>query len=144
MTRILIRRATSVDAEAISELLSELGYSQSPADTADRINTYQQSSDTVLVADLDGQVAGFLSFHPTPLFHAPGHLGRITAMCVSQEHQRQGIGRALLEKLDHIAAEQDCHRIEVTSGDHRANDAHHFYQSCGYEATSQRFLKILT
>jgi len=53
-------------------------------------------------------------------------------MCISSTQQRKGIGRAILGRLDDVARNKGCSRIEVTSGDRRAQDAHLFYQSCGY------------
>ena len=143
MSSISIREATSNDANAISELLQELGYPLSPSETAARIDCYQKISSSVLVADNMDKTVGFLSFHFTPLFHTSGNLGRITAMCVSKKCQRIGIGRALLEELDGIAIKGNCQRIEVISGDQRSRDAHLFYQTCGYAMESRRFLKHL-
>lgn len=144
MSSIKIRQATENDATAISALMAELGYQLSPADTKLRIRAYSTSSDTVLVAESESEVVAFVSLHVIPLFHAIGCLGRITAMCVSSSHQRQGVGRALLASLDEHASAKGCVRIEVTSGDSRMNDAHIFYQACGFLVDSRRFQKTLT
>ena len=143
MTPIRIREAISEDAASVSALMDELGYELSPKDVEARIGVYLGSSDAVLVADDDGQIVGFVSFHVIPLFHASSNLGRITAMCISSNRQREGIGRALLARLDELARRSGCVRIEVTSGDRRAEDAHLFYQACGYAVDSRRFQKML-
>jgi GNAT superfamily N-acetyltransferase len=143
MISIRIREARSADAASVSALMDELGYDLSPADVEARIEVYLRSSDAVLVADDCGEIVGFVSFHIIPLFHASSSLGRITAMCISSNRQREGIGRALLASLDEIASSCGCVRIEVTSGDQRAEDAHQFYQACGYAVDSRRFQKIL-
>ena len=123
--------------------MDELGYDLNPLEAEARIEVYLRSSGTVLVADDCGEIVGFVSFHVIPLFHASNNLGRITAMCISSIRQRQGIGRMLLNRLDEIAQRSGCVRIEVTSGDRRAGDAHLFYQACGYAVDSRRFQKIL-
>ena len=143
MTSIRIREAKSADAPSISTLMDELGYDLSPSEAEARIEVYLRSTDTVLVADDCGEIDGFVSFHVIPLFHASSSLGRITAMCISSNRKREGIGRALLTRLDEIASNCGCVRIEVTSGDRRSDDAHVFYQACGYAIDSRRFQKML-
>jgi GNAT superfamily N-acetyltransferase len=143
MNLLQIRKAEVEDSTQISALMEELGYSLTPAEVAARIEVYHRSADAALVADDSGEVVGFVSFHIIPLFHISSSLGRITAMCIRSTRQREGIGRALLTRLDKIASSRGCVRIEVTSGDHRADDAHLFYQACGYALDSRRFQKIL-
>ena len=143
MTSIQIREAKSADAASISTLMEELGYDLNPREAEARIEVYLKSSDTVLVADDCEEIVGFVSFHVIPLFHASSNLGRITAMCISSNRQREGIGRMLLNRLDEMAQRSGCVRIEVTSGDRRAGDAHLFYQACGYNIDSRRFKKML-
>lgn len=143
MSCTTIREARGDDAVGVSALLDELGYPLSATEVEGRINEYLKGFDSVLVADDQGEVVGFVSFHVIPLFHATGCMGRITAMCVSSHRKREGIGRALLTRLDELAAERACSKIEVTSGDHRVDDAHVFYESCGYSADCRRFQKIL-
>ena len=143
MSSVQIRKAIVEDAVPIASLMAELGYSLDETDTASRINLYTDSDDIVLVAEDDGVVVAFLSFHVIPLFHTSSNLGRITAMCVSSQRQRAGIGRRLLETLDKLAIERGCSCVEVTSGDHRAEDAHIFYQACSYQIDCRRFQKIL-
>lgn len=143
MNLFQIREAKGEDSTQISALMDELGYSLTPADVAARIDIYLRSADAALVADDSGEVVGFASFHIIPLFHTSSNLGRITALCISSKRQREGIGRALLTRLDALASSRGCARIEVTSGDHRAEDAHLFYQACGYAVDSRRFQKIL-
>ena len=144
MKSLRIRPATRADAAALSRLISKLGYALDPDAVEVRIESCRPSSGTILVAEDMDIIVGFLSFHVIPLFHESGGLGRITAMSIEPTKQRMGIGRALLEKLDGVAADLGCGRIEVASGDHRANDAHQFYQACGYQPNSRRFQKMLT
>jgi GNAT superfamily N-acetyltransferase len=143
MTSIQIREAEIADSAPVSALMGELGYDFSPKDIEHRIEVYRNCSGTVLVAEDCGEVLGFVSLHVIPLFHASGSLGRITAMCIHSNCQRKGIGRALLARLEEIALSCGCARIEVTSGDHREEDAHLFYQACGYAIDSRRFQKVI-
>lgn len=139
----IIREARSADAAAISRLITALGYTLGPEDVSGRLAVYADGVSKVLVAEESGSVVGFLSFHAIPLFHQPGSLGRITAMAIDPEHHRQGIGRSMVAAAEKIAADGGCLRMEVTSGDHREQDAHLFYQSLGYRTDCRRFLKDL-
>lgn len=138
-----VREARDDDAHRISELLAELGYELDAEGVIESLADYRGGDDRVLVGELGGSVEGFLSFHVVPFFHARGRGGRITAMCVSVEHRRAGIGRLLMEAVEEYGRAARCHQIEVTSGDHRASGAHQFYEAMGYAPTSQRFLKRL-
>ena len=49
-----------------------------------------------------------------------------------------------MDAVERYAARIGCSRIEVTSGDHREQDAHIFYQILGYKADCRRFIKSIT
>lgn len=140
-----IRQALPTDAAALSRLVSVLGYQIQPEQIMTRLAAYSGSgnSSRVFVAVRRKEVVGFLSFLSLPLFHEPASMGRITAMVIDPEHRRQGIGRSLMRAMEHHAAGCGCQRIEVTSGDHREEDAHNFYSAQGYATDCRRFLKNL-
>jgi GNAT superfamily N-acetyltransferase len=100
-----------------------------------------QPADRIYVAEIEGDVVGVLSFHITPLLHAEGNSGRITAMVVASEYRHQGIGTLLVQEAEAWAWSQGCSMIEVTSGDQRPR-AHRFYESRGYKCDERRFLKF--
>ncbi len=141
--RCSIRPAGEEDSDAISGLVSSLGYQLDADAVRERIARYHGGGDAVLVAEVEGLVKGFLSFHVIPLFHQAGGLGRITALAVDPACHRQGIGRALAGAAEKLAAACGCLRMEVTSGDHREHDAHVFYQVQGYRTDCRRFIKDL-
>lgn len=121
MGKVRIREATPGDASGVVPLLTSLGYQVSGDLVSSKLQHLASASDDrVFVAEIDGRLAGVLSFHRIPLFNAPGYAGRITALAVAPDCQRSGVGRA--------------------SGDHRAG-AHSFYQTVGYLPDARRFLK---
>lgn len=138
-----VREARPEDATEIAQLISVLGYELDSAQVSDRLAEYTGGVCKVFVALHQDRVAGFLSFHSIPMFHAPSRLGRITALAIDSRHHRQGIGRALVKAAETFASRIGCTRIEVTSGDHREHDAHLFYLSLDYRVDCRRFLKIL-
>lgn len=139
-----IRQAQARDAAGIAHLISVLGYALGEQDVPARLEAYANDASRVFVAVHDsGAIVGFLSFHASPLFHEPGALGRIMAMAIDPEHQRQGIGTALVQAAEDFARACGCLRMEVTSGDRREKDAHVFYAGLGYASDCRRFLKRL-
>jgi GNAT superfamily N-acetyltransferase len=139
-----IRQAHAGDAAGIAHLIAVLGYGLAAQDVPARLEVYADDASKVFVAvHASGVIVGFLSFHAIPLFHEAGALGRITAMAIDPEHQRRGVGTALVRAAEEFARACGCVRIEVTSGDRREKDAHVFYASLGYASDCRRFLKRL-
>jgi GNAT superfamily N-acetyltransferase len=142
-----IRPAHSADAEAINELLDQLGYPQDgQAQTAARIQFWvDDPASAAYVAEVDGELQGVIAVHVCPFFEREGAQGRITALVVSDRVRRGGVGSRLVEAAEEFAASRGCVRMEVTSSDRRA-DAHAFYERRGYTSQtgrSSRFLRDL-
>jgi GNAT superfamily N-acetyltransferase len=144
MQKISIERAEVYHAPEVSELLGQLGYPSQPEAIREKISILSASkADYIWIAQSQGKVVGLLALHLTPLLHAGGNLGRITALVVDENSRGQGIGRLLVETAEKWAWEKDCTRIELTSGDQRSR-AHKFYQGLGYAVESKRFIKRKT
>lgn len=140
---VTIRRATPEDAQDVADLLGELGYTQPVEFFRERLETFgQQPDELVLVAEQQGKVIGVLAFKAFLYFHEPGKQGRIIALVVTEKLRSQGAGRALVVEAEKFALECGCKRMEVTTGVQREK-AHRFYESMGYQETSKRYLKLL-
>ncbi|PTB19119.1 N-acetyltransferase [Trinickia symbiotica] len=136
-----IRESNPSDHIAIAMLLHQLGYDATLALILEKLQTLILSpTDKILVATLNGKVVGSISLHALPLFHAAGYLGRITSMVVDEHHRGCGVGSALIAAAERWFTTVGCVKLEVTSGDHRA-DAHRFYESHGFLRDGQRFSK---
>lgn len=139
---ITVRPARPSDANVIAVLMGQLGYRCVPREVEARIVSLSQlPGDLILVAERGGEVAGVLSLHMIPLFHAPGLAGRITSLAVADEHRSRGIGARLIGEAEAWAWSKGCTKIEVTSADRRL-DAHRFYERHGYRIDERRFLKL--
>jgi GNAT superfamily N-acetyltransferase len=75
----------------------------------------------MLVAEQDGQIAGFAQLDPT---QQPWELARLF---VSQRFQRRGIGRRLLRRMQAIVAAAGGLHIAIDSDP----NAESFYMACG-------------
>lgn len=137
----VVRRARIGDAVGVSGLLTELGYPVSIAEAEECITRNTAVPETsVFVAQSGAQLVGLASFHRIPLFHAEGFVGRITSFVVTSSYRKHGVGRLLVAAVENFAWKHGCVRMEVTSGDHRA-DAHAFYGRVGYKVDCRRFIK---
>ncbi len=137
-----VRRAESSDAEKISSLMNELGYSISSEALNAKLREFsQRDGDEVFVAEHNGNIQGCISCHITSLFHQLGASGRITSLVVAESSRGQGIGKLLVETAEIFFRSNGCIKSEVTSGEVR-RAAHQFYQSCGFSRDELRFIKF--
>ena len=137
-----IRAADQEDANAISELLTELGHPLEPALARAQIARLQALAPTyaVFVAVKDGSVVGLVSAFSTPVLHRALPVGRVSVLVVARSHTGQRIGSALLRHAEGFLAELGCGRIEVTSASHR-EEAHRFYRERGYAQQGVKFIR---
>jgi len=142
-----IRSARSADADAVNELLEQLGYAQNGrSTTADRLQTWADDpAGAAYVADDGGTLLGVIAVHISPFFERTGAWARITALVVSDRTRNRGVGSRLVAAAESFATDHGCARMEVTSADRRL-DAHAFYRGRGYAdqtGRSTRFLRDL-
>ena len=143
-----IRPVRTTDAEAVNELLHQLGYPQDDvAATAARIQAWSEDpNNAAYAAEADGKLLGVIAVHISPFFERTGTWARIVALVVSDQARNQGIGGELVAAAESFATSRGCVRMEVTSADRRV-DAHAFYRSRGYTdqtGRSSRFLRDLS
>jgi ribosomal protein S18 acetylase RimI-like enzyme len=137
-----IRDARPEDAPAIGKLLATLGY-EPRADLDSTLATWlADPANRLLVADLDGEVAGVLALHSWPHLARAGSRARITALAVAEPARRQGLARRLVEAAERVATELGCVEMEVTSRLHRT-EAQAFYRALGYEEVSGRSARFM-
>jgi ribosomal protein S18 acetylase RimI-like enzyme len=125
---MLIRHATASDLPRLNEIAIESKASWGYA--ADQISEWladlEIDPETVdiwptLVAEKDGQIAGFAQLDPT---QQPWDL---TRLFVDPSFKRQGIGRQLLRAMQEVAAAANGDHISIDSDP----NAESFYIACG-------------
>jgi len=135
---LFIREAISSDATAIWQLnCDEMGYQYPLADTVQNITKLLSSnSDRIFVAVSRGAVIGYIHANDYNLIYAP-HMKNIMGIAVSNDHKRKGIGRALLQQVEHWARDTGAVGIRLVSGASRT-EAHTFYRRCGFDGSKEQ------
>lgn len=141
--KVTIRAARLADADDVALLLGQLGYLTDLADAARRLEEISASdADKILVAQSGPEVTAVASIHFMAYFHRGELLCKITAFVVKDGYRGQGIGSALLARIEQIARERGCQRMELTSAIGR-REAHTFYEGKGYQKAGYKFYKPL-
>lgn len=140
-----IRTARQRDTAAVSSLLAELGHPAFPEAVSRHICRAggHDSPTTVLVADLGGQIVGFMALQCVDALPYQGPWFRITAICVTAAKRGNGIGQMLDAAAIEAARQQGCKRIEVTTNRERIR-THRFYERLGYQDSHRCFTKKLS
>jgi GNAT superfamily N-acetyltransferase len=134
---VQIRRATVHDSSTVRDLLQQLGYQQNFAQLEEQLSA-PGSGRHAFVADVDGQVVGFMSLHISDWFHRADPAARLSAVVVDAQYRRMGIGRALVEFAEITASQLGCSYIELTSNLRRRVDGtYDFYDALGYERAQE-------
>ena len=81
-TAVSFRPATASDAERIATLFTDEGYPAGPTDIVERLGRFEGRLARVVVADVGGEVLGFIALHAVPRFEHPDLLVRILALVV--------------------------------------------------------------
>ena len=143
----MLRDLKITDVAAICEINKEaLGYSFSFEETSSQLDKLSQDSHHYLLGfeeptnhDLLGYVHAEVY---ESLYSKPGF--NILALAVLPQTQGQGIGKTLLQGLEHEAKKRGYNFIRLNSADHRLG-AHVFYEKVGYtcDKMQKRFIKLI-
>ncbi|HVA87482.1 MAG TPA: GNAT family N-acetyltransferase [Candidatus Saccharimonadales bacterium] len=136
----LLRTATAADSERIAALFTDEGYPAGASDIASRLDRFASPFSTVIVADVGGDVLGFVALHVIPRFEHDDRFVRILALVVDPGVRERGIGRLLMAEAERIGRSAGAVFAEVTAGHHRA-DARGLYESLGYDSSVTTYLR---
>lgn len=134
----VVREATAADAQAVAELLTELGAKD--VDAAEAAKRLGRRIETVFVADEDGELLGLVAVkselylgHSVPWAH-------VTALVTRSGARRGGVARQLMAAAADFSRRHAYQGVELTCGLKPEREAaHRFYRSLGYESTSTRY-----
>lgn len=112
-----IRKAQGEDAAGIVRLVQELAQTageRSPL-AEDYVADYLDfTGSAVLLAEVDGEVRGLLSYALRPNLYHAGNVCLIEELVVEEQARGRGVGRALLEELFSRLRDQNCVEVSVT------------------------------
>ena len=140
---LLLREIERKDYEAVAAIWRDvLGFSSATSENVTR--TYEKMKNDsryrTFVADVGGEVAGFVTAVETLAVDRPTGYIKMNGLAVLPRFQRRGIGKMLMERVEQLAAQRGASAIGLASGFQRT-DAHAFYERLGYQKTSFWFRK---
>jgi GNAT superfamily N-acetyltransferase len=139
-TSVTLRPASTGDAERIAALFTDEGYPAGPSAIVDRLERFASDYSRVVVADLDGEVLGFVAFHALPRFEHDDRIVRVLALVVDPGARDRGVGHLLMKEAEQAGRDLGAAFIEVTSGHHRP-EARRLYEAMGYDASIAAYLR---
>jgi len=101
-----------------------------PAQGAPFFGTRTRPHD-VLVATVDGTIAGYISIRPPTELPASSHVQHVTGLAVDPELQGRGLGEALLEAAAAEAVRRGARRLTLRVLAPNA-PARRLYERCGF------------
>ncbi|MBQ8950165.1 MAG: GNAT family N-acetyltransferase [Eubacterium sp.] len=141
---VTVRQVTEADAGEVCLICcDDLGYQCDKTLVKLRISQLDTEREAVFVAIYDEQIVGFIHVerYNTLYFET---MANILGLAVSTKFRKHGIGKALVERAEDWANENDIALMRLNSGISRSG-AHEFYRHLGYtsEKNQLRFVKRL-
>ncbi len=113
-------------------LMIQLGYEVNIGELKRRYESIRSmAGHTLLVADLDGHIAGFCHMFSRPALEKPPE-AILQALVIDTESRQDGIGRTLVDAVEARAKREGFTSVSLSSQVNR-EDAHAFYANLGYE-----------
>jgi GNAT superfamily N-acetyltransferase len=136
-----VRPVADADLPAVARLMGELGYPASPAQVRDRLARVAGDDDyAAYVAEVDGEVAGFLGLARGWTYEHERPYARIITLVVDTAVRRRGVGARLVEFADEWARERGAYVLMLNTNVRR-EEAHLFYESMGFRRTGFRYAR---
>lgn len=132
------RTATLGDAGVIQRLnRDDLGYDHAEDAVAKALaDAVASPRDLVLVAEVAGAVVGYVHGEEYRLLYEDPMVN-VLGIAVSADAQGQGVGRALMARVEAWAGERGASGLRLVSGEARVG-AHAFYERLGFTATKKQ------
>lgn len=137
-----LRNARRGDAEAIKQLVSELGYlDAADAQTVAWVISHPEM-EIFIAADSMDKAVGLLTLSHRPQLRMRGRIATIDELVVAKAWQQKGVGRALIQKALERAKVLGVRRLELTTHRGRGEMVRHFYESCGFKEADSAVMRM--
>ena len=145
MSEIQVRPLTSADFLRVAALLAELGRPALTPETSDAVQAVYERhiadpQTASLVAEVNGQIVGFLSLVFREHLNFAHSQGWIPDLIVTEAARGQGAARALLERAFAQAKQHGCDWVRLESG-YARTVAHQTYEAVGMTNSGYYFTK---
>ncbi|MDR1796038.1 MAG: GNAT family N-acetyltransferase [Clostridiales Family XIII bacterium] len=141
---VLVRMATSDDIPELLRLYKQLQpqneFELNSAEAAFRKAATQGV--TYFVAEIGGILVAtcYIAIIPNITWNCAS-IGFIENCVVDTDFRRRGVGRRLINVVIEFAKARGCYKATLQSGNGRT-EAHHFYESCGFNGDSKRAYEL--
>ena len=140
---VTVRTAEATDAEALAELMTQLGYETRASEMQMRMEGIRADKHyATFVAVSNGKVCGMIGTFTCYSYKHNSPSGRILALVVSDKMRGRGVGHALIAAAEKDLAQKNISRVAVNTRFER-KQAHEFYEKAGYTRNGFRFVKEL-
>ena len=140
---VTIRAAEAADAEALADLMTQLGYETRASEMQMRMEAIRADRHyATFVAVSKGKVYGMIGTFTCYSYEHNSPSGRVLALVVSDEMRGRGVGSALIVAAEKDLARKNISRVAVNTRFER-KEAHDFYEKAGYKRNGFRFVKEL-
>ncbi|MEV4217351.1 GNAT family N-acetyltransferase [Nonomuraea sp. NPDC049725] len=129
MTVEILRESSDEVLAAFGRLLPQLSSSAEALDHESLTRLLRSDTTTVLVARVDGRIAGTLTLCAVPL--PTGMRARIEDVVVDEEARGRGVAAALVSRAVELAREAGARTVDLTSRPAR-EAANRLYQRAGF------------
>ncbi len=138
---LVVRDLILRDYKTIRFLLDELGYPTPEEEVKERLERINSDKTLkTLVAEIEGEIVGFIGLCKSYSYERSGCYIRITALIVSEQYREKGIGTRLLQAAEEWARLLNASCIVLSSGLNR-KEAHKFYENKGFYIKGYSFFK---
>ena len=159
MTGVMVRQANFDDAAMLAELMTELNHTVGVVGYPEAMSRQPEYADvsreqmagrlsraegieTVLLAEVNGQPAGFISLRVIPYLDQDTPYAEVTQMHVRPAFRRRRVGALLIEAAEGLADQAGATCVHILTGEDNVA-AQSFYRAAGYEAECIEFQKYL-
>lgn len=140
---VLIRKYNPSDLEAVTDLMTDLGYPTDVHSMKQRMKLIENNPGYfTFVATQDNEVVGMIGTRLIHYYEGNGVTVQISIVVVKEDFQGKGIGNELLGFIENWAKEKGANSLYLTSGIKPERiKAHEFYKKNGFDINGYRFVK---
>ena len=140
---VTTRAAETADAEALADLMTQLGYETRASEMEMRMEAIRANKHyATFVAVSKGKVCGMIGTFTCYTYEHNSPSANILALVVAKEMRGRGVGQALIAAAEKDLAQRNIRRVAVNARFER-KDAHEFYEKLGYTKNGFRLVKEL-